>query len=52
LINAKKNNLKNLKIIYFDAVEVLNQYVPNNSVDAINIFFPDPWPKKDIESVD
>ena len=46
LINAKKNNLKNLKIIYFDAVEVLNQYVPNNSVDAINIFFPDPWPKK------
>ena len=46
LINAKKNNLKNLKIIYFDAVELLNQYIPNNSVDAINIFFPDPWPKK------
>ena len=46
LINAKKNNLKNLKIIYFDAVEVLNQYMPNNSIDVINIFFPDPWPKK------
>ena len=46
LINAKKNNLKNLKIIYFDAVEVLNEHIPNNSIDAINIFFPDPWPKK------
>jgi len=46
LIHAEKNNLKNLKIIYFDAVEVLNEHIPNNSIDAINIFFPDPWPKK------
>jgi|TARA_B100000959_G_scaffold103814_1_gene109479 tRNA (guanine-N7-)-methyltransferase len=46
LINAKKNNLKNLKIICFDAVEVLNQHIPNNSIDTVNIFFPDPWPKK------
>ena len=46
LINTKKNNLKNLKIICFDAVEVLNQHIPNNSIDTVNIFFPDPWPKK------
>ena len=46
LINAKKNNLKNLKIICFDAVEILNQYIPNSSIDTVNIFFPDPWPKK------
>ena len=46
LINANKNNLKNLTIICFDAVEILNQYIPNSSIDTVNIFFPDPWPKK------
>ncbi|MDC0183018.1 tRNA (guanosine(46)-N7)-methyltransferase TrmB [Nitrosomonadales bacterium] len=43
-INEKE--LKNLKIIQYDAVEVLKKMVINKSLDAIHIFFPDPWHKK------
>ena len=36
----------NLKIICRDATEVLSHCFPIESIDAIQIFFPDPWPKK------
>ena len=42
----KESDISNLKIIQYDAVEVLNLMVKNNSLDGIHIFFPDPWPKK------
>lgn len=42
----QKRELKNLFIIEHDALEVLDKMIPNNSVDAFHIFFPDPWPKK------
>jgi tRNA (guanine-N7-)-methyltransferase len=38
--------LKNLKVIRHDAVEVLEKMIPDASLAAINLFFPDPWPKK------
>jgi len=38
--------LKNIKLIRFDAVEVLEQMIEDNSVAGFHIFFPDPWPKK------
>ena len=40
------NELKNLKIIHHDAVEVFESMVEIDSLDAIHIFFPDPWHKK------
>ena len=40
------SQLENLKIIQHDAIEVMNEMIPNKSLDAIHIFFPDPWPKK------
>ena len=46
LINANKYGLKNLRLFYDDAVDVLNKQIANESLDVINIFFPDPWPKK------
>jgi len=46
LINANKFDLKNLRFFYDDAVDVLNKQIANESLDVINIFFPDPWPKK------
>jgi len=46
LLNIQKENLKNLKIVNKDAVEVLSQNIPDYSLEAIQIFFPDPWPKK------
>ena len=46
LINANKYSLKNLRLFYDDAVDVLKKQIANESLDVINIFFPDPWPKK------
>lgn len=38
--------LKNIRVYYADAVEVLQRCIPDNSLDVIQIFFPDPWPKR------
>ena len=47
LINeANKNQLVNLKIIKDDAVEVLNNNIPDDSISHFQLFFPDPWHKK------
>ncbi len=37
---------RNLRVYAEDAVEVVEQCLAPNTVDAINIFFPDPWHKK------
>ena len=41
-----EQQITNLRLICTDAVEVLQQHVADNSIDCIQIFFPDPWPKK------
>ena len=47
LLNViKEKKLTNLKIIQHDAVEVLEKMVLDESIDAVHIFFPDPWHKK------
>ena len=38
--------LKNLRVIRHDAIEVLENMVADQSLAAIHLFFPDPWPKK------
>jgi tRNA (guanine-N7-)-methyltransferase len=38
--------LTNLKVIQHDAVEVLQQQIPAESLDSILVLFPDPWHKK------
>ena len=38
--------LTNLKMYRADAVQVLNNCLPNNSIDCMQVFFPDPWHKK------
>jgi tRNA (guanine-N7-)-methyltransferase len=37
--------LTNLRIVEHDAVEVVNNMFPQEYLDGIHIFFPDPWPK-------
>lgn len=37
--------IDNLKIIYGDARQLLKLFVSEGSIDAIQILFPDPWPK-------
>ena len=41
-----KHELDNIRIYCADAVEVLKHCIPDNSLDSVQIFFPDPWPKK------
>ena len=42
----RTKDLHNLYIIQHDAMEVLETMLPDNSVSAFHVFFPDPWPKK------
>ena len=46
LYEIKTRQLKNLFIIEHDAVEILETMIPDNSISAFHVFFPDPWPKK------
>jgi tRNA (guanine-N7-)-methyltransferase len=38
--------LDNVRLMRFDAVQVLEHMVEDGSVAGFHIFFPDPWPKK------
>ncbi|MCL2412393.1 MAG: tRNA (guanosine(46)-N7)-methyltransferase TrmB [Treponema sp.] len=46
LREIEERPLKNVRIIEHDAVQVVDKMIPQNCLDAIHIFFPDPWPKK------
>lgn len=45
LLRAEALALSNLRVIRADAVEVLEQRLADASLDRVQIFFPDPWPK-------
>lgn len=42
----KNRGIKNLFILCGEALDLSKHYIPKESVDAISINFPDPWPKK------
>ena len=42
----EENALSNIRIIQHDVVEVLQNMLPDASLDGVHIFFPDPWHKK------
>jgi len=41
-----EKNITNVKIIEGDAVEILKNRIQDHSLEVVQIFFPDPWPKK------
>lgn len=41
-----EEQLTNIRVYCDDAVEVLAQCIPDNSLTTLQLFFPDPWPKK------
>ena len=43
---ADEAGITNLRVINHDAIEVLQQQIPDQSLDGIQLFFPDPWHKK------
>jgi tRNA (guanine-N7-)-methyltransferase len=40
-----QNELKNVRVIQHDAVEVAQHMIAPGSLAGIHVFFPDPWPK-------
>jgi len=46
LSEVDKRGIKNLKVFAEDAVQVLEEAIPQESIDLLQIFFPDPWHKK------
>ena len=46
LSDAANQQVKNLKVFEHDAVEILEHTIADNSLDTVQLFFPDPWHKK------
>ena len=46
LNEIEQRGLKNIRIIEHDAIEVLENMIPDSSIAGFHIFFPDPWQKK------
>ena len=46
LLELEKNNLRNVRIFCTDAVSVINDCIPDRSLDRVLVFFPDPWHKQ------
>jgi len=46
MIKAHDAGISNLRLIAHDAIEVLEEQIPEASLQRINLYFPDPWPKK------
>jgi tRNA (guanine-N7-)-methyltransferase len=45
LASASECGVENLRVMCHDAVEVLQTIIPDNSLDMVQLFFPDPWHK-------
>ena len=43
---AEKRRLGNVRFVRADAREIVASGVPDGSVEAYYVFYPDPWPKK------
>lgn len=44
--NAAKAGLSNLRVFMADAVDVLEDCIPDHSLSRFQLYFPDPWHKK------
>jgi len=43
---AQEEGVKNLKVYEHDAIEILADCIPEQSLTTVQLFFPDPWHKK------
>jgi tRNA (guanine-N7-)-methyltransferase len=46
LMRIEELGLSNVRVMCADAVEVLEKQIPDEALDALYLFFPDPWHKK------
>lgn len=45
-LGIQQGGLTNLRVYYCDVIDVLEKCIPEASLDGVQIFFPDPWPKR------
>jgi len=46
LLALQQSGLTNVRILRHDAIEVLKLQIPDHSLAEVDLYFPDPWPKK------
>lgn len=46
LLKIRELELSNLRLYHADAIFVLRNVIADRSLDRIQVYFPDPWPKK------
>ena len=46
LLKMKESGVTNIRVMNVDAISVLESHLPVKSVNRLQLFFPDPWPKK------
>jgi len=46
MLLLKEKQLSNVKIYHYDAIEILEQKIADNSLAGVHLFFPDPWHKR------
>lgn len=52
LYEIEHQNISNLLIMSHDAVEILENMIVDESLSGVQVYFPDPWHKKNIINVD
>ena len=46
LMLLREQSLDRVRVFAEDSVDVLNHAIPEHSLNRVQVFFPDPWPKK------
>ena len=46
LLRIEEQALSNVRLISHDAIDVLKRQIPDDALQGVHLFFPDPWPKK------
>jgi len=46
LLKMQERQVSNIRVISFDAIDVLNNMIPDHSIELLQLFFPDPWHKR------
>ena len=46
LMGIEEKSVTNIRTLHHDAVEVLENMLPDASIDRVQLYFPDPWHKK------
>ncbi|MBT4160669.1 MAG: tRNA (guanosine(46)-N7)-methyltransferase TrmB [Gammaproteobacteria bacterium] len=46
LMRIHEADIANIRLYAEDSIDVLRNAIPERSLDVVQLFFPDPWPKK------